>query len=196
MGMTRFIVFTGGPGGGKTTLINELRQSPDWRGGFYTLPEAIFIAGQVGISFQQPQFQRLMVEIQCALEDSLARSLDSQDDTWVLCHRGSLDPLGYWLRNGWAEADFYTFTHTRRQEHYQRYAAVIHLVTAADGAEPYYRRYPDAIRPELPAEAIRTDRFLEHAWSSHPAYFRIDNIGQDWATKSKAAQQLLTLLRK
>jgi predicted ATPase len=194
--MTRFVVLTGGPCGGKTTLINELRQSLDWRSKVYTLPEAIFTAGQVGVSIQQPLFQRLMVETQCALEDALTRSLDGKDDSLVLCHRGSLDPLAYWMRNGWAEEDFFTFTHTQREDHYRRYIAVIHLVTAADGAADFYRRYPDAVRRESPEEAIHTDHLLEHAWRDHPAYYRFDNQGQNWTAKSNAAQQVLNRLRR
>jgi len=47
----------------------------------------------------------------------------------VLCHRGSLDPLAYWLAYGWTEGWFFACTVTTRQEHYSRYDAVIHLVT-------------------------------------------------------------------
>jgi hypothetical protein len=43
------IVLTGGPGGGKTALIQELLRDPAWQGWVVALPEAIGVAGQVGV---------------------------------------------------------------------------------------------------------------------------------------------------
>ena len=185
------IVLTGGPGGGKTTLIEELAHDPAWRGRFLALPEAIFSLGRVGISPREQLFQRLMVETQRALEEALARTLDPDDPRFILCHRGTLDPLAYWLDRGWAEEEFYSFTRTRREDHYRRYKAVIHLVTAADGAAAHYARWPDAHRPETIDHAVRLDRLLQEAWSGHPNYVYLDNVGRDWAQKSQEARQIL-----
>jgi len=189
--MLTFVALTGGPGGGKTTLIEELQRDPAWRERVLALPEAIWVAGRTGISPQEPTFQRLMVETQFALEEAISRSLDPDDRRLVLCHRGSLDPLAYWLDRGWKEDEFFTFTHTTQEQHYTRYAAVLHLVTAADGAMEHYRRWPDAHRPELPSDAARLDRLLKAAWSGHPHYQRLDNMGKDWKAKAQAARKIL-----
>ena len=185
------IVLTGGPGGGKTTLIEELSRDPAWAGRLLALPEAIFSLGRVGISPRERLFQRLVVETQRALETALARALEPGDPRTVLCHRGTLDPLAYWLDRGWDEASFFAYTRAAREDHYRRYKAVIHLVTAADGAEAHYVRWPDAHRPESIEHAIRLDRLLERAWSGHPRYHRLDNANRDWAAKSAAAKELL-----
>ena len=185
------IVLTGGPGGGKTTLIEELSRDPTWAGRFAALPEAIFILRDVNISLREKLFQRVMVHLQMAMEDGLARALEPYGRRIILCHRGSLDPLAYWLDLGWPEEEFFKFTGTTRAGHYQRYTAVIHLVTAADGAEHAYKRWPDSHRHETIEDAARLDRLLQHIWSQHPHYYRIDNIGKDWPAKSHQAQDIL-----
>lgn len=186
------IVLTGGPGGGKTTLIKDLAQNPAWRGRFLALLEAISVAGRVGVSPRERLFQRLMVEIQRAMEDGLARALDPDDSRFILCHRGTLDPLAYWLDRGWPEEEFFAFTETKREDHYRRYAAVIHLVTAADGAAVHYTKWPDAHRPEQIEDAIRLDGLLHQVWRDHPCYYRLGNEGRDWAAKAKVARDILS----
>ena len=188
------IVLTGGPGGGKTTLIQELQCTPDWNERVVALPEAISVTGGIGISPHQRLFQRLMVELQAALEEALDRALGQDDPRVILCHRGMLDPLAYWLHRGWSEQEFFAFTRTCREDLYQRYTAVLHFVTAADGAAEYYRRWPHAHRPESPAEAIQIDCWLRHVWSGHPRYFRLDNSGRSWSEKSMAAKMIIANL--
>jgi len=105
---------------------------------------------------------------------------------WCSCdrrsnrHRGSLDPLAFWLQRGWSEREFFAFTDTRLEEHYLRYAAVLHLVTCADGAPWAYTRWPDTHRPEAPEDALRLDSWLQQIWGGHPHYVRLDNVGRDW----------------
>jgi hypothetical protein len=186
-----FIVLTGGSGGGKTTFIEELSRRPAWAGRFAALPEAIFTLRHVNISPQEKLFQRVMAHLQMALEDGLARALGPDDPRPIICERGSLDPLAYWLNNDWPEEEFFEFTQTRREEHYQRYSAVIHLITAADGAAPHYTRWPEAHRPEQIEDAVRLDGLLHQVWRDHPHYHRIDNEGRDWADKAQAARAIL-----
>ncbi|MFQ5520304.1 MAG: ATP-binding protein [Candidatus Methylomirabilia bacterium] len=188
------IVLTGGPGGGKSTLLEELQRDPAWAGQFVALPETVHYARFLSISPGEKLFQRVMVRLQMALEEGVDRALGPSDPRPILCHRGSLDPLAFWMQRGWPEEAFFAFTETTRSAHYQRYTGVLHLVTAADGALSKYTRWPDAHRPESPEEAVRLDRWLQQAWSAHPAYVRIDNEGRDWKRKSKEAQHLLSTL--
>jgi hypothetical protein len=155
------------------------------------LPEAIFAMRHFGISSRERLFQRVMVHMQMAMEDGLDRALGSDDPRAILCHRGSLDPLAYWLDRGWPEEEFFAFTGTQREAHYRRYTAVLHLVTAADGAPEAYTRWPQAHRPEQIEDAIRLDRLLHQVWRDHPRYYRLDNVGRDWAAKSREAQEIL-----
>lgn len=84
---------TGGPNGGKTTLIKELRCDPAWSNRIVALTEAIFLIGRMGISTRERLFQKVMVHLQMAIEDGLDRSFEPSDNRIILCHRGSLDPL-------------------------------------------------------------------------------------------------------
>jgi predicted ATPase len=193
MSPSPLIVLTGGPGGGKTTLINELSRDPAWVDRFAALPEAIFTLRHSNISPKEKLFQRAMVQMQWAMEDGLSRVLE-EDGRIILCHRGSLDPLAYWLMRGWEEEEFFLFTGMRREEHFQRYTAVIHLVTAADGAEHAYERWPDAHRPETMEESIRLDHLLGKIWQNHPHYYQLDNHGISWEEKSMKAKEIIQRL--
>ena len=188
------ICLTGGPGGGKTSLIEELIRQPIKGSKFVGLPEAISLTGQLGFSPQEQRFQRVMVHMQMALEDGLQRALTDPADTVILCHRGSLDPLAYWLDRGWEEEAFFAYSGTSREEHYQRYTAVLHLVTAADGAEEHYTRWPEAHRPETIQDAVRLDRLLNRVWRDHTKYFKVDNQGRNWAQKSELARHIISSL--
>jgi hypothetical protein len=128
------------------------------------------------------------------LEDALDRALGEKDSRPIICHRGSLDPLSFWLQRGWSRQEFFEFTGTSLDDHYRRYAGVIHLVSAADGAPAAYSRWPAAHRPEEAEEAIRLDRWLQQAWSGHPGYFRLDNDGRSWEAKSEEARDILAQL--
>ncbi len=57
----------------------------------------------------------------------------------------------------------------------QRYDAVIHLVTAADGAENFYDSATNEARYESPEEAKEKDMRIREAYLSHPKWFLIDN---------------------
>lgn len=188
------LVLTGGTGGGKTTLIEELARDPAWARRFAALPEAISLMRWLNLSLREHLFQRVMVHLQMALEDGLDRALGPDDPRAILCNRGTLDPLAYWLDRGWLEDEFFAFTGTKREEHYRRYTAVIHLVTAADGAAAHYAKWPDAHRPEQIEDAIRLDGLLHQVWRDHPHYYRVDNEGRDWAAKSEAARAVLSSL--
>jgi hypothetical protein len=186
-----FVALTGGPGGGKTALVRALAKDPAWRGHFLALPEAISVVGPMGIPPCEQLFQRLMVWMQRGMEEAAARALGPQDRCPILCHRGSLDPLAYWLQRGWPEEQFYSYTDTSREEHYRRYVGVIHLVTAADGAPSEYHHWPEADRGETPEEAILIDQLLEQVWCGHPRYVRIDNAARDWPAKLVVAKEVL-----
>jgi AAA domain len=105
----------------------------------------------------------------------------------VLCHRGTLDALVYWLRNGWEEAECFSFTEMTREAHLARYYGVIHLETAAIGAERHYQRWPVAHRPESVEEAATVDAYCKRSWDGHERRVVIDNTNRDWQERADVA---------
>jgi predicted ATPase len=176
----KIIVITGGPCGGKTTLIDELCKNALYNDMFVTLPESVFYVLQTGTSTKEKLFQQVMVEVQAAMENVLDRCFEH--NKIILCHRGTLDPLAYWLNNGWDEKDFFSYTHTTLKEHFNRYHAVIHLQTAGAKAVNYYQFYPDAHRHENPNQAMQIDTLLAYVWKEHLNYYFIES-NADWEIK-------------
>jgi hypothetical protein len=146
---------------------------------------------RIGVSPRLPLYQRLLVEIQFGLENSVTKTITDCGYQALLCERSTLDPLAYWMNSGWTANDFYIETQTTLTEHYRRYALVLHLVTAADGACAHYRRWPYAPRTEQAEEAIKIDQFLYQIWKDHPNYHQINNFGRNWALKATEAKRLI-----
>jgi hypothetical protein len=186
VGIPARIVLTGG---GKTALMGALRDEDRAARRWVWVPEAAPLLFGAGFSAAEVSFQAAVVRLQTALEDTCAAA--ALPGQVLLCHRGSLDALAYWLRRGWSEGEFFRATATSRAEQFRRYDGVIHLQTAAVGAPEHYRRWPDARRPEAPEEAAEIDRLCARAWEGHPRYVRIENAGRDWPNKARAARDVL-----
>lgn len=169
--------------------MRELRAEAPHSRRWLLIPEAAPLLFRAGLDGREKRFQRAVVRLQIAMERICAEA--ASPNQVLLCHRGTLDPLAYWLRNGWDEGEFFAYTETTRDEHFRRYSGVIHLQTAAIGAEEHYRRWPDAHRPETLEQAAETDRLCARAWSGHPRYTLIDNAGRDWPDKARTARDLL-----
>ena len=64
----------------------------------------------------------------------------------------------------------------------RRYEAVLHLVTAADGAENFYN-FGNQARSETVDEAKDLDRKLINAWVGHPHFSIIQNTSKTFQHK-------------
>jgi len=184
----KIIAITGGPCGGKTTLIDELCTDPFYKAGLIPLPESVFYVLQTKTSPKEKLFQKMMVEVQAAIENAIDKSVEP--GKIILCHRGTLDPLAYWLNNGWSANDFFSFTQSTLKEHFYRYHAIIHLQTASVNALADYRLYPDAHRHENPKQAEQLDSLLTDTWAEHPNYFFIES-NVDWEIKRNVFYKLI-----
>ena len=85
-----------------------------------------------------------------------------------------MDPKAYMDNNTWqAVLDESGWNAVYLRD--KRYDAVIHLVTAADGAPTFYTLENNVARYEDGPTAIKVDQALQNAWRGHPHHIIIDN---------------------
>lgn len=161
------IVLTGGPSGGKTRLLETIRDSLCPHVGL--LPESASIVFGGGF----PRDERLIVRraAQRAIyhvQNELER-LAQEDGALgiVLCDRGTLDGLAYWPDD---EDDFFGQFETTRDWELRRYAAVLHLRTPA--TDFYDTTNP--LRIESARDAAALDEKIAWAWRGHAHRVVID----------------------
>lgn len=163
---SRRIVLTGGPGAGKTAVLELIRQS--FCEHVKVLPESAGIVFGGGFPREasagaRKAAQRAIFFVQRELEVAAA----GDNPAILLCDRGTVDGSAYWPDSDglWASVG------TTLDEQLRRYDAVIHLrtPTAADG---YNHRNP--LRIESATEASALDVSIMHAWEHHPRRFVIE----------------------
>src|SRR5262249_48279972 len=153
------VVLTGGPCAGKSTA---LRQVSDWLRAadvqVFHVPEASTLLLSAGIQVAgEPlerliAFQRGIVQVQLATEEAVLSCARTRDrHTVLLCDRGVMDGAAYLPPAAWAEV--LRELGLRGPELLGRYDAVIHLVTAAYGADAHYGTQSNAVRYENVEEA-------------------------------------------
>lgn len=157
----RLVVVTGGPGAGKTAVL-EVAQRELCRH-VVVLPEAASIlwrglfprhATTPGRKAAQRAIVRIQLELQrMAIEEGRA--------ALIICDRGTLDGLAYWPGT---EGEYFDDIATTRERELARYAAVIHLQTPSP--DQGYTTSP--YRIESAAEAAAIDQRIGAAWSAHP----------------------------
>lgn len=176
------IASTGGPGGGKSTMMSVLKQFLENRGFRVAMPSELateFINAGITPWGEWPHpllFQTFLLKFLIAREDLYAemlRHMSPQKPMVILCDRGALDAMAYVQRHEFLDV----VEHCGRGIHElrERYKAVIHLVTAADGAEEFYTLANNTARTESPEEARRLDARTKAAWLGHQHHIIIDN---------------------
>jgi predicted ATPase len=175
-------VLTGGPGAGKTAVLELVRRA--FCEHVVVLPEAagiVFGGGfpRGGAVPERAAAQRAIFHVQRELE----AVGDTRNAALVLCDRGTVDGLAYWP----GPEDFWTEVGASQPEELARYEAVIHLRTpGADGG--YDRSNP--LRTEAAAEAALIDERIAQAWASHPRRFVVE-ASAEFLTKAERAIAIL-----
>jgi thymidylate kinase len=176
------VCLTGGPCSGKTSSVAEISDRLRSRGfGVYVVPEAATLLFTGGCSFvdQTPEqvstFQASLLRTQMALEDNFYRiATAASRPSVLLCDRGAMDGRAYMSAEQW-EAMLAENSWDPVALRDERYDLVVHMVTAADGAMPFYQLENNKTRRETPSEARAVDRETQEAWVGHPQLRIVDN---------------------
>jgi CYTH domain-containing protein/predicted ATPase len=187
------IAVTGGPCSGKTTLLAAI-ESRLAAFGMHTIvvPEAATEVIRAGISPKlvgNREFQRGLLPYLLKREDTYRAFARKILRPVILCDRGALDCEAYLPSEAVFERLLEEMGYDRGTL-LQRYTMVIHLVTAADGAEEYYTLANNAARTETPAEARVLDTRTKQAWIGHPKMSIIGNDTDFETKKSRAIDAL------
>jgi predicted ATPase len=159
-GSRRRFVLTGGPGAGKTAVLEVVRQAFAWQ--VQVLPEAAGIVFGGGFPRTREDVcrragQRAIYHVQRELE----AVADAGAQAVVLCDRGTVDGAAYWP----GPDEFWPSVGTTMADELARYDLVIHLRTPSS-AHGYNRVNP--LRIESAEEAAAIDERILDAWASHP----------------------------
>jgi predicted ATPase len=160
------VVLTGGPGAGKTAILELIRQS--FCVHVKVLPESAGIVFAGG--FPRGERPGLLQAAQRAIfyvQRELESAAESEHPAVTLCDRGTVDGAAYWPGPG----DLWSAVGTTLPEQLRRYDAVIHLRTPAIG-DGYNRHNP--LRIESAAEAAAIDARIARVWEGHPRRFVVE----------------------
>lgn len=179
----RLVVLTGGPGAGKTAVLEVLAQHACRH--VVLLPEVASILWKGGFPRRDGNglrraAQRAIVRVQHELQ---RYAIEEPTSALIVCDRGSLDGLAYWTG---APADYFAELDTTEERELARYSAVIHMQSAP--REHGY--FSTALRPETAEQAREIDRRILEAWSRHPNRVVVESEA-DFLTKLDKALALL-----
>lgn len=176
----RRIALTGGPGAGKTAVLElvhrllceHVRVLPEaagivFGGGFPRGPtDAVRRAEQRAIFY---------------LQRELEATADDSELAIVLCDRGTVDGAAYWPGPG----DLWSSVGTTLDEQLARYDTVIHMRTPVAGYN-----HANPLRVESAAEARAIDDRIAELWARHPRRFEVP-AEVDFFAKAAHAIQIL-----
>jgi predicted ATPase len=181
--VTQRIVLTGGPGAGKTAVLELIRAEACSH--VRVLPEAagiVFGGGFPRENADEPRraAQRAIFHVQRELENVG----EAANAALLLCDRGTLDGLAYWPGD-WA--DFWGSVNTDLTTELGRYTAVIHLRTPS-AAQGYNHANP--VRTETAEMAALIDERITTVWAQHPHVHTIE-ASADFLAKAHAARAIV-----
>jgi len=180
---SRMVVLTGGPGAGKTAVLNLVRQRLCRH--VYVVEEAASILFGGGFPREtddqaQRSAQRAIYHVQSELERI---ALDRRRTVLAVCDRGTLDGIAYWPGEG---ERYLGELGTTIEAELARYARVIHLRTPP--ASQY--NHDNHLRVETAMEAGRIDERIWRVWERHPRRTTIESH-DDFLRKAEQALELI-----
>ncbi|RVE54786.1 hypothetical protein evm_000553 [Chilo suppressalis] len=176
------LVLTGGPCGGKTTGQSRLStffENLGWK--VFRVPETATVLLSGGIKFadlspdEALKFQENLLKTMIQLENTffeLGRTC--QRNCLIICDRGAMDASAFISKEKW-EALLSSNNWNSVELRDNRYNHIVHMVSAANGAEDFYSTEDHACRSEGVELARELDYNAAASWIGHPYFDVIDN---------------------
>lgn len=165
----RRVVLTGGPGAGKTAVLEMARRSLCHHTAFLPESASLLFGGgfprilsDAGLRAAQRAIFHVQSELERLAEEDRRSAL-------ALCDRGTIDGLAYWPDS---PESYFAELRTTLDEQLARYAAVIHLRTPTP-KQGY--NHKNELRIESAREAHSIDDRILEVWATHPRRFVIDS---------------------
>jgi predicted ATPase len=180
------IVLTGGPGAGKTAVLEVVRKH--FCAHVAVLPEAASIVYSGGFPRRKEAAyrraaQRAIFHVQSELERAV---VEDGRAAVALCDRGTIDGLAYWPDD---PSRFFAEVKSSLEEELSHYSAVIHLRTPTAS---YGYNHQNPLRIESVDEALQIDARIAEVWKRHPRRFLVDPEGEFLAK----VRHVLELIRR
>ena len=176
------IVLTGGPGAGKTAVLELIRQH--FCEHVHVLPESASVV--FGGGFPRAKDGAVLRAAQRAIfyvQRELESAAEADNPAIILCDRGTIDGAAYWP----GPEELWPGVGTTLEGQLQRYSAVIHL--RPPSARTGYN-HANPLRVESASEAASVDERLIAAWSGHTRRFIVEP-SPDFLTKARNVLELL-----
>lgn len=135
-------------------------------------------------------FQVGVIKMQMQMEDSFesyAKKMPGAGRPVLICDRGAMDGKAYCSPDEWRDI-LGEIGKTEVELRDTRYDAVIHMVTAADGAAEFYTNENNSARKETVEEALALDQRTRDAWVLHAHRRVIPNEG-DFSDKVRRVSE-------
>jgi len=185
------LVLTGGPCGGKTTgqaRLSTFFENLGWK--VYRSPEIATVLLSGGVNFAELneeaaiKFQENLLKTMLQTENAFFDLAEaSSRNCLIICDRGAMDASAFITRDQWE-----TMLVANRMDEVEmrddRYDQVVHMVSAAKGAEQFYSIENHQSRSEGLDLARERDTRAAEAWVGHPYVDVIDN-SSDFESKIK-----------
>uniref|UniRef100_A0A1B6CCI7 NadR/Ttd14 AAA domain-containing protein n=2 Tax=Clastoptera arizonana TaxID=38151 RepID=A0A1B6CCI7_9HEMI len=176
------IVLTGGPCGGKTTGQSRLCtffENLGWK--VFRVPETAAVLLSGGIKFSDLseeegyKFQENLLKTMLQIENTFfALGESCNRNCLIICDRGAMDASAFISREKWEHlmaSNGWNSVELRDN----RYNQILHLVSAANGAEDFYTTEDHSCRSEGVELARELDYKAAAAWVGHPYFDVVDN---------------------
>lgn len=167
------IVITGGPCGGKSTVMAAIQS--EFRGQVMLVPEVATVLLEGGFpnpgrdldwsEAWQAAFQAAILPLQTSFEDAFALSAEAKGAQLLVCDRGLLDGAAYTPGGVMVFVEKYNL---KLKEALSRYDAVVHLESLASADPSKYGKANNEARFEPLERAQELEHATRAAWEHHP----------------------------